>query len=64
MCTEYSTDTKCENKGTCKLQAILTENDALREENRRIRKENEKLSHKMSYMTNPNAIGNRNDMGW
>lgn len=64
MCTEYSTDTKCENEGKCKLQAILIENNAFREENKRLRKENEKLRIEKSYMINPNAIGNRNDMGW
>lgn len=57
MCTEYSADTKCENKDACKLLNILKENKALK-------KENEELRHKMSYMINPNAIGNRNDMGW
>ena len=30
MCTDYSTDTKCENKESCKLQAILTENAQLK----------------------------------
>lgn len=30
MCTEYSVDTECEHKDSCKLQAILKENDYLR----------------------------------
>lgn len=38
MCTEYSVDTKCENKKTCKLQAILTENATLRCENRELKR--------------------------
>lgn len=32
MCTEYSTDTKCENRDNCKLQEILTENAQLKAE--------------------------------
>lgn len=38
MCTEYSTDTKCENRDSCKLQAILTENANLKAENRELKK--------------------------
>lgn len=32
MCTEYSTDAKCEHRNTCKLQEILTENASLKQE--------------------------------
>lgn len=38
MCTEYSADVKCENKETCKLQAILTENAQLKAENGKLKK--------------------------
>ena len=38
MCTEYSIDTKCENKDTCKLQAILTENARLKAEIKELKK--------------------------
>ena len=57
MCTEYSTDTKCENKDTCKLQAILTENAKLKEENRRLRKENEERRIRESWEKFPEAMG-------
>lgn len=57
MCTEYAKGTKCDNRETCKLLGIIKENKALK-------KEISELKHKMSYMINPNAIGNRNDMGW
>ena len=37
MCTEYSTDNKCDNVKNCKLQAILTENASLKAENRELK---------------------------
>ena len=49
MCTEYSSDTKCENKESCKLQAILTENAQLKKENKRLRKENEERRIRESW---------------
>ena len=57
MCTEYAKGTRCENKDTCDLLNIIKENKLLK-------KENAELRQKMSYMIDPNAIGNRNDMGW
>ena len=57
MCTEYSTDTKCENKKTCKLQAILTENARLKEENKRLRKENEERRIRESWEKFPDKTG-------
>ena len=57
MCTEYSVDTKCENKKTCKLQAILTENARLKEENRRLRKENEERRIRESWEKFPDMMG-------
>ncbi|MED9905262.1 MAG: hypothetical protein UFG06_13915 [Lachnospiraceae bacterium] len=56
MCTEYSKDIKCENKDNCKLLAIVREN-------RTLKKENADLRLEMSYMVNPNAIGDRHEMG-
>lgn len=57
MCTEYSTDTKCENKESCKLQAILTENAQLKEENKRLRKENEERRIRESWDKFPDMMG-------
>lgn len=57
MCTEYSTDTKCENKGACKLQAILTENAQLKAENKRLRKENEERRIRESWEKFPDMMG-------
>lgn len=57
MCTEYAKGIRCENKDTCALLKIIKENKALK-------RENAELRQKMSYMIDPNAIGNRNDMGW
>lgn len=39
MCTEYSVNEKCDNKQTCKLRKILTENKKLKEENKNLRRE-------------------------
>ena len=57
MCTEYSIDTKCENKESCKLQAILTENEQLKEENTRLRKENEERRIRESWEKFPDMMG-------
>lgn len=58
MCTEYSSDNQCEHKNECKLLKIIKENKNLKEENKKLKK-------KMSYMINPNCIGDRNgEMGW
>lgn len=64
MCTEYSTEIKCENKSACKLMALIDENTSLKNQIKELKKENSDLRLNMSYMTNPNAIGDRNDMGW
>ena len=64
MCTEYSQDVKCENKSTCKLLNVVRENKRLIEENKKLKKEVYKLRVKASYMTDPNAIGDRKEMGW
>lgn len=56
MCNNYSVDNECELKNSCELMAILKENEKLKEENN-------KLSWKMSYMIDPNAIGNKTDRG-
>ena len=57
MCTEYSTDAKCENKDTCKLQAILTESIKLKEENRRLREENKERRIRESWEKFPDMMG-------
>lgn len=57
MCTEYSADTKCENKDTCKLQAILTENAQLKAENRQLRMENEERRIRENWDKFPDMMG-------
>ena len=57
MCTEYSVDSKCENKDTCKLQAILEENKRLKQENRRLKKENDEHSARESWEKFPDMMG-------
>lgn len=64
MCTEYSKDVKCENKPTCKLLNIVRDNKRLTEENKKLKKEVYKLRVERSYMKDPNAIGDRKEMGW
>lgn len=63
MCTEYSKESKCEIRNRCKLLNILRENEKLKEENRKLKKENADKSLRMSYMRDPNAIGDRCEMG-
>ena len=57
MCTEYSVDVKCENKETCKLQAILTENAQLKAENTKLRKENQEMRIRESWEKFPDMMG-------
>ena len=57
MCTEYSVDTKCENKETCKLQGILTENAQLKAENRKLKKDNTEMSIRESWEKFPDMMG-------
>lgn len=57
MCTEYSADTKCDNKEKCKLQAILTENAKLKAENRKLQKENKERRIRESWEKFPDMMG-------
>lgn len=57
MCTEYSADTKCENKETCKLQAILTENAQLKAENKRLKKDNNEMQTRERWEKFPDMMG-------
>lgn len=57
MCTEYSDDTKCENKATCKLQAILTENAQLKAENKLLKKENDERRIRENWDHFPDMMG-------
>lgn len=63
MCTEYSSDTRCENEDNCKLLNILRENEKLKKENRSLRQKNSESELRMSYMYDPNCIGDRHEMG-
>lgn len=57
MCTEYSADTKCENKETCKLQAILTENAQLKAENKKLKKDNNEMQVRERWEKFPDMMG-------
>lgn len=57
MCTEYSADHKCENKETCKLQAILTENAQLKAENKKLKKDNNEMRIRESWEKFPDMMG-------
>lgn len=57
MCTEYSTDTKCENKDTCKLQAILTENARLKAEIKELKNKNNDIESKRRWEMFPDMMG-------
>ena len=43
---------------------VMDENAALKKQVKELMKELADAKLKMSYMVNPNVIGNRNDMGW
>ena len=64
MCDNYATDAKCEIQADCAIMAVLRENADLKKQVANLQKELTDARIKMSYMINPNAIGNRNDMGW
>lgn len=64
MCEEYSTETRCENENSCKLMKLLRENQDLKQTVKKLRAELADARLNMSYMANPNAIDDRNDMGW
>jgi hypothetical protein len=57
MCTEYSTEEKCEIKDTCELQKILTENTKLKKKLRQIKKELEEVKYNQSWERNPERMG-------
>ena len=57
MCTEYSADTRCEQKKDCELQKILKENNKLRAEKRTLRKKNEELETEKSWRDFPDMMG-------
>lgn len=56
-------DTKCEQRDNCKLMAVLKENRALKKKVSRLKHQLDESELKRSYMINPNAIGDRHDMG-
>jgi hypothetical protein len=64
MCQEYDIEHKCEMENSCKLISVLKENKELKKKVNYLRKELSDTKLKISYMINPNTIGNRNDMGW
>ena len=64
MCDNYCVDERCDHSKDCKIMMVMDENTALKKRVRELRKELDDAKLKMSYMVNPNAIGNKNDMGW
>ena len=63
MCNEYSVDHKCDNEVECKLLKIIKENDSLKQECKMLKEQIRDLKIKNSYMVDPNAIGDRHEMG-
>lgn len=63
FCESYIAYKKCDSKDVCELKKIETENLKLKEENKRLKSQIIDLRLNMSYMINPNAIGNRHEMG-
>lgn len=63
MCDNYSVRNKCDQKKDCKIMKIMDENAALKKQVKELKKELAEAKLNMSYMIDPNAIGDRNDMG-
>ena len=57
MCTEYSTETKCDHKKDCKLLGILRENRQLKEKLRETKKELSDLQIRKSWEDYPEMMG-------
>lgn len=57
MCTEYSSELKCENKEKCKLQKVLMDNAKLRAENKELKEKVEKLESNSSWDKFPDMMG-------
>ena len=57
MCSEYSTEYKCELQEDCRLQAILTENIRLKADNRELKKKIKELETKRSWELSPDRMG-------
>ena len=63
-CENYSEDTKCDQKDSCKLMAVLKENRELKKKISKLKRQLDESELKRSYMVNPSAIGDRHDMGY
>jgi len=59
LCTEYDFKHKCAVEKNCKLISLWKENKELKNELSKTKKKLDVAEAKMSYMINPNAIGNR-----
>lgn len=65
MCIDYSVDCMCEKKESCRLLSIVRDNKRLSKENKEVQNKIKDLKLEMSYMANPNWLGDRNgQMGW
>lgn len=63
ICDNYSAGIKCDIEDNCEIAKTVKENENLKKEIKALKKENADLRLNMSYMVNPNAIGDRNEMG-
>ena len=57
MCDNYATDHECEIKDTCKLMALIEENNRLKEENKRLKQENEQERIRRNWELFPDTMG-------
>lgn len=57
MCTEYSINSKCEYRKTCKLQKILKENKDLKTKNKELKAKVEELEIERSWRNSPEMMG-------
>lgn len=61
-CENYIAGIKCDNIN-CDLKKLEKENTVLKKKNKELKKQVEDLKLEKSYMINPNAIGDRHEMG-
>ena len=64
MCDNFSVNNKCDYKKECKIMKVMDENLEMKKQIRELKKTLADTRLKMSYMNDPNAISNKNDMGW
>ena len=73
MCEAYMADAECELKETCPAAGLKEAEDTIKQQKKELKEKNEEirklkaqvsdLRWKQSYMIDPNAIGDRHEMG-